>query len=507
MSSNCNLFSRFSQCFPEEENTFLIDDEGVCHTYADLEKKSSDIAYNLVEKGLRPGDRVTLIAQKSLNALWIYLGCLRAGAVFHPINPDYSKPEMVFFLNDARPKFLVTDGGASLKIGNLASQVESIEEHLQIPLVDREGLLCSPGNEDQVNFPCHVNTRNDTAALLYSSGTTGDPKGICLTHGNLYENAASLCRAWQFSPDDILLHVLPVFHVHGLFIALGPVLVAGASMRYQNKFVVDEVIEALPKVTVLMGVPTYYSRLLDNPEFTNISSRNIRVFISGSAPLTESVFRRFEERTSHKILERYGMTETGVNTSNPIDGDRIPESVGVVLPGVELRITNEEGIEVKDESVGAIEVRGNNVFPRYWGLTDKTREAFDGAGWFGTGDQGSMDSNGYLFISGRSKDMIITGGLNVYPKEVERVLDKFPEIIESSVFGVPHSDFGEGVMAAVVMKGNEPLEQRRVIESLNEQLARFKIPKHIVALEELPRNAMGKVMKGELRNSYASFFS
>ena len=507
MSSNYNLFFRFSQCFPAKENVFLTDDAGVRYSYADLEQKSSDIAYNLVEKGLRAGDRVTLIAQKSLNALWIYLGCIRAGAVFHPINPDYSKTEMAFFLNDARPKFLVTDDDVSSKIGNLSSQIGSIKEHLQIPLIAGEGLLRRPGNEKQKKFPCHINSLNDTAALLYSSGTTGDPKGICLTHGNLYENAASLCHAWQFSPNDVLLHVLPVFHVHGLFIALGPVLIAGASMRYQNKFVVDEVIEALPKVTVLMGVPTYYSRLLDNPEFTKISSRNIRVFISGSAPLTENVFRRFEERTSHEILERYGMTETGVNTSNPIDGDRIPESVGVVLPGVELRITNEEGIELEVGNVGAIEVRGDNVFPRYWDLPDKTEQAFDGVGWFGTGDQGSIDSNGYLFISGRSKDMIITGGLNVYPKEIERVLDEIPGIIESAVFGVPHSDFGEGVMAAVVMQGNKQLEQRTTIEKLNEQLAKFKVPKHIVTLEKLPRNAMGKVMKGELRASYASFFS
>jgi malonyl-CoA/methylmalonyl-CoA synthetase len=507
VSSNANLFSRFLECFPRKANTFLVDGTGVGYTYDDLDKKTSDVAYNLLDKGLIAGDRVTLIAEKSLNVLWIYLGCLRAGGVFHPINPDYTRAEVEFFLKDARPKILITDGSVASKIGSLPSQIECITAHLQIPAVDGEGLFREVGGKEHNLFPCHINACNDTAALLYSSGTTGDPKGICLTHGNLYENAVSLCHAWQFSSSDVLLHTLPIFHVHGLFIALGPVLISGASMQYRNRFIVEEVIEALPKATIMMGVPTYYTRLLDSPNFTSESSKNIRVFISGSAPLTENVFRRFEHRTCQKIMERYGMTETGVNSSNPIDGDRIPGSVGLVLPGVELRIINGKGNKVEGQTIGAIQVRGDNVFPRYWGLPDKTRQAFDEAGWFDTGDQGSMNSKGYLFISGRSKDMIITGGLNVYPKEVERELEKVSGIVETAVFGVPHRDFGEGVMAAVVMLDGEQLEEGSIVDVLNGQLAKFKIPKHIFAVDKLPRNAMGKVIKGELRKRYAGFFS
>ena len=506
MSSNANLFSRFLERFPGKNSTFLVDDTGVRYTYDDLDKKTSSVAYNLLDEGLMPGDRVTLIAEKSLNALWIYLGCLRAGGVFHPINPDYTKAEINFFLTDARPKVLITDAGISSKIGNLPSQIDSITRHLHIPLIDGDGLVREIDKKEQAFFPCHVNLSNDTAALLYSSGTTGDPKGICLTHGNLYANAISLCHAWQFSSNDVLLHTLPIFHVHGLFIALGPVLVSGASMQYRNKFIVNEVIEALPKSTVMMGVPTYYTRLMDNPDFTSDASKNIRVYISGSAPLTEKVFREFEEKIGQKILERYGMTETGVNTSNLIDGDRIPGSVGIVLPGVELRIVNNEGRIVEGQTIGSIQIRGDNVFQRYWGLPDKTNQAFDVDGWFDTGDQGSMNSNGYLFISGRSKDMIITGGLNVYPKEVERELEDLSGILEAAVFGVPHHDFGEGVMAAVVMLGGNELEESSIVELLNGKLAKFKIPKHIVVLDKLPRNAMGKVIKSDLRDRYASFF-
>jgi len=350
-------------------------------------------------------------------------------------------------------------------------------------------------------FTTVIQRADDTAALLYSSGTTGVPKGIMLSHQNLGSNAKVLTKAWGFREQDRLLHALPIFHVHGLFVALGCVICSGASMRWLAAFSAESVIQYLPECTVFMGVPTFYTRLLDSSGFTQKICANIRLFVSGSAPLLEETFKQFESRTGHRILERYGMTETNMNTSNPLKGERKAGTVGPPLPGVEVRITDDENLSLATGEIGNLQVKGSNVFKGYWKMPDKTAEDFTEDGFFNTGDQGIIDVDGYVAIVGRSKDLVITGGLNVYPKELELIIDKIDGVKESAVIGAPHADFGECVVAVVVLQSGSSLGESDIIDQLKDQIANFKVPKRVIILDELPRNTMGKVQKNVLRDN------
>jgi len=463
-----NLYDLLAAGFPADRDkpAFLLSDGGAV-SYRDLEAGVAGLAGYLVAQGVEPGDRVGLQAEKSVEGVIIYLAVLKAGAVFLPLNSAYTPAEVDYFVGDAEPRLFITDPEA------FVAQAQGAE-----PLA-----AAVPRADD------------DLASLIYTSGTTGRSKGAMLSHGNLAANAAALHQAWGFTSDDVLLHALPIFHVHGLFVALHCAFLSGAPMVWLPKFDDAEVLSGLAKSTVMMGVPTFYTRLLANPEFTRERAAHMRLFISGSAPLLESTFAEFEGRTGMRILERYGMSEAVIITSNPLDGDRIPGSVGYPLPGVTLRIGD-------GEATGVIEIKGPSVFSGYWRMPDKTAEEFTADGYFRTGDVGRQDPDGRVWISGRAKDLIISGGYNVYPKEIELVLDELSGVTESAVVGVPHPDFGEGVVAVVMGFGDEAA----MIAECRRQLAPYKSPKRIVFVDALPRNAMGKVQKNLLRERYASLF-
>jgi len=469
--------------------------------FADLDRCSAQMAEALLAAGLQPGDRLSAQVGKSPQALCLYLACVRAGVVFHPLNPDYRAQELQYFLSNAAPAAVVCTDAAADTLRTLIAP-----EQLLFTLdSDGSGSLTDAAHTQPGEFRSNPRSPDDTAALLYSSGTTGTPKGIPLTHGNLASNAETLVSHWEFSAADTLLHVLPIFHVHGLFVACHCALFSGAAMRWLASFDGDSVLQQLQHCTVMMGVPTHYTRLLQDKRFDAAHCQRIRVFISGSAPLRPETFDAFEQRSGQRILERYGMTETGMLTSNPLHGERRAGTVGTALPGVELRITSAEGHTAAVGDTGAIEVRGPNVFRGYWQLPEKTAEDFTDDGFFRTGDQGFLNAAGYLTIAGRSKDLIITGGLNVYPREVELVLDQFDGVEESAVIGIPHPDFGEAVVA-VVVPGPTPPDTTALLQQLRTQLAPFKLPKHIVLATDLPRNAMGKVQKATLRAQFRDLF-
>jgi malonyl-CoA/methylmalonyl-CoA synthetase len=457
-------------------------------TYAALMVETGRLANVLLALGLRKGDRLLLQVEKCEPVLSLYLACLRVGVVFLPVNPGYTVAETAHFLADAEPALAVTDLG---RVQELADQGAKV--------IDLPALLALASDQDAA-FDDPAHRPGDLAAILYTSGTTGWSKGVMLTRENLASNAEALVGLWRFTDRDVLLHALPVFHTHGLFVATNCVLYSGASMIFQRAFSPAAVLAALPKATVMMGVPTFYTRLLADPGLTRAATSHVRLFISGSAPLSHATHAQWWERTGHAILERYGMTETNMITSNPYDGARKAGTVGMPLPGVEVRITGPEAALPQGEA-GAIEVRGPNVFKGYWRLPEKTAEEFRD-GWFVTGDMGAFDAEGYLSILGRAKDLVITGGLNVYPAEVEAALDDLPGVAASAVIGVPHPDFGEAVVACVVGR----VEEEAVRAALRERLAAFKIPKRVIVLEDLPRNAMGKVQKAELRRIHAGLF-
>ena len=463
-----NLYDILAAGFPADRSkpVFLLSD-GSAVSYAELEAGAAQIAGHLVASGVAPGDRVGLQAEKSVEAVMIYLGVLKAGAVFLPLNSAYTPAEVDYFVHDAEPRVFITDAQAFLAETDASDPLTKA-----VPRDDA-----------------------DLASLIYTSGTTGRSKGAMLSHGNLAANAVALHEIWGFTPDDVLLHALPIFHVHGLFVAMHCAFLSGAPMVWLPKFDDARVLAGLAKSTVMMGVPTFYTRLLANPEFTRERARHMRLFISGSAPLLESTFAEFEDRTGMRILERYGMSEAVIITSNPLVGDRIPGSVGYPLPGVELRIGGAE-------ETGVIQIRGPSVFSAYWRMPEKTAEEFTADGFFITGDVGRQDPDGRVWISGRAKDLIISGGYNVYPKEIELVLDELAGVTESAVVGVPHPDFGEGVVAVVIGAGDEAA----MIAECRRQLAPYKSPKRIVFVDELPRNAMGKVQKNLLRDRYADLF-
>jgi malonyl-CoA/methylmalonyl-CoA synthetase len=497
-----NLYTAFQNHFPQNRGkTLLTTDQGVSFSYEDAECKSAQLANYLVGLGLKPGDRVTVQVEKSPEFLWLYLATVRAGLVFHPLNPAYTSDELAYFLDDAAPTIVVCDTTAEDMFRELCER--SDVQYLRTMNTDGSGSLLTEAAQLSQQFTTVQTAGGAMASLLYSSGTTGRPKGIMLSHDNLVDNASVLKDYWGFTADDCLLHALPVFHVHGLFVALGCVLMSGASMRWLSKFDVATVMENLPHTSVMMGVPTYYTRLLAEPDFNSASCESLRLFVSGSAPLLSETFSEFEQRTGKTILERYGMTETGMNTSNPLAGQRRPGTVGLPLPGVTLRLIKADGKQAESGEVGDIQVKGPNVFSGYWKLPDKTAEDFTDDGFFVTGDKGQIDAEGYVSIVGRAKDMVITGGLNVYPKEIELLIDDIPGVLESAVIGISHPDFGEAVTAVLVLDAGAELAAGDIVAHVKAHAANFKVPKSVYFVDSLPRNTMGKVQKNLLREEYS----
>ena len=450
--------------------------------------------------GVQAGDRVAVQIAKSPEALALYAASVSIGAVFLPLNPAYTPPEVGYFLNDATPRLFICDPAKADALAEVASQTT-------LKTLDATGTGSFGADMAQADLQFTPQARRgaDLAAILYTSGTTGRSKGAMLTHDNLLSNAQTLADLWRFTPQDVLLHALPIFHTHGLFVASNVSLLTGGQMIFLSGFDVEAVLGLLPQATALMGVPTFYTRLLEDARFDRALTAHMRLFVSGSAPLLADTHRQFQDRTGQSILERYGMTETNMNTSNPYDGERRAGTVGFPLPGVELRIMA-DGAEVPQGGVGGIEVRGPNVFAGYWQMPEKTREELRPDGWFITGDLGQVDADGYVQIVGRAKDLVISGGFNIYPIEVELALDDHPDVLESAVIGLPHPDFGEAVFAVLVAQKGKTLDAQAVLASLSDRLARFKQPKAAVVLAELPRNTMGKVQKAALRASYAAWF-
>jgi malonyl-CoA/methylmalonyl-CoA synthetase len=496
---NDNLFAHIQAAMPGPTSPFL-DTAAQRHSYGDLDCLSAALGHRLRALGVGKGDRVAVQVEKSPQAVFLYLACLRIGAIYLPLNTGYTLRELNYFFGDAEPRVIVCDPARE-------SDVAALGGARAVVTLDAEGTgsLMADATESTDLEPVACDG-GDLAALLYTSGTTGRSKGAMLTHRNLASNALALRETWGFTDADVLLHVLPIYHTHGLFVAINTVLLAGARMLFLPRFDPDAVIPALAQATVMMGVPTYYTRLLARDDFTAGAARPIRVFISGSAPLLEETFAAFEARTGQRILERYGMTETGMNTSNPLHGERRPGTVGLPLPGVEVRVADEDGRPLPAGEVGVLEVRGPNVFKGYWRMPEKTAEEFRDEGFFITGDISVIGEDGYVSIVGRAKDLVISGGLNVYPKEVESLIDRLPGVVESAVVGLPHPDFGEAVAAVVVRQADTMVTEVDIITAARAELAAFKVPKTVFFVEALPRNSMGKVQKNVLRCDYGDTF-
>jgi malonyl-CoA/methylmalonyl-CoA synthetase len=481
---------------------FLRVPEGRTHTFVELEHRAGELAAALVALGTTPGERVVVQVEKSPDAVALYLACLRIGAVFVPLNTAYTEDEVAYTLGDATPAVLVTTPERGESLAALAAR-SGVPTSVTLG-AGGEGSLPQRVVSSR-SAPALERDGSALAAMLYTSGTTGRPKGAMLSHDNLRANATTLHALWGFRPGDVLLHALPIFHAHGLFVALHCAMLNGSEVIFLPRFDAGEVRRLLPQATVLMGVPTFYTRLLADPEFGRSDCERVRLFISGSAPLPEAVFQRFAERVGQPILERYGMTEAGMITSNPLEGARIAGSVGFALPDVAVRVVDAAGAALPAGEVGEVEIRGPNVFGGYWQKPDPTREAFRADGFFRTGDLGSLTSDGRLFLVGRSSDLIISGGYNVYPKEIEACLDALPGVAESAVVGIAHPDLGEAVVAFVVRDGE--LSEASLRPALGERLARFKQPKRTLFVDALPRNAMGKVQKKALREAHADLFA
>ena len=504
-AGNFNLFSIFRSHISNADAPFLQLPDGQMISYGEMLRRSARFANALVSLGVKRGDRVAAQVEKSADALFLYLGCLRAGGVFLPLNMGYKDKELAYFITDAEPTLVACTSARKEALEGIVGtsgfgRVETFES-------DGSGTLVKMANAADTDFEDLHREQDDLAAILYTSGTTGRSKGAMLTHKNLSSNAQALVDYWQFTSKDILLHALPIFHTHGLFVATNTVLSSGASMIFQNRFVVEDVLKGLPRATCMMGVPTFYSRLLASPQLTRDLVSHIRVFISGSAPLSPDTHKKFEQQTGHAILERYGMTETSMNTSNPFDGERRASTVGFALPGVEIRIAdNESGEVLATNEVGVIEIRGPNVFKGYWRMPEKTAQEFRDDGFFISGDLGFIDERGYVSIVGRNNDLIISGGFNIYPAEVENALDAIKGISESAVIGVPHPDFGEGVTAVVVSENERPLTVDDIRTTLEHDLANYKLPKRVFFVDALPRNKMGKIQKNQLREQFQSAY-
>jgi len=486
-----------------KETPFLYLPGGAVLTHADFLARADRFANALVGRGIAPGDRLAVQLSKSADALALYAGCIKAGVVFLPLNTAYTASELDYFISNSGAALFVCDPAAEAALTPIA---EGHGISVKTLGTAGEGSLAAAADAAEARFAPVPRTGDDLAALLYTSGTTGRSKGAMLTQENLLSNARALVDCWRFTADDVLLHALPIFHAHGLFVATNVSLLAGGAMIFLPKFDVETVLAELPKATAMMGVPTFYTRLLDEPRFTRDLAQHMRLFISGSAPLLAETHVRFEERTGHRILERYGMTETSMNTSNPYDGERRAGTVGFPLPGVEIRVTDGDK-ELPAGEIGTVEVRGPNVFKGYWQMPEKTAEEMREDGFFITGDLGKIDADGYLHIVGRGKDLVISGGYNIYPKEVELLLDEQPGILESAVIGAPHADFGESVVAVLVPEAGCEIDLEAVQAAVGEKLARFKQPRHYAVIDALPRNTMGKVQKNILRDRYKDVFA
>jgi len=501
--SDYNLYALLASGFPADRSGCCIDaGERAWYSWDDVERASAMIANLLARLSLPKGARIAVQVDKSPEAVLLYLATLRAGCVFLPLNTAYQATEIDYFVGDAEPSVVVCSP-ANLE------WIEPIARRHRVPHLftlgdDRTGTLLEAAAREPDRFATVRSRAEDLACIVYTSGTTGRSKGAMLSHANIGSNALTLHYYWRWRAGDVLLHMLPIFHVHGLFVAIHGALLSGSRMIWRARFDAKEAIRLLPQATVFMGVPTMYVRLLDEPGFDAKACRGMRLFVSGSAPLLPDTFRQFELRTGQRILERYGMSETAMLTSNPYDGNRVAGTVGLPLPGVDVRVVDEQGRPCGMDEIGAIQVRGPNVFSGYWRMPGKTSEEFTADGFFRTGDMGKWDANGYLTIVGRSKDLIITGGYNVYPKEIESYLDEMDGVAESAVIGVPHRDFGEAVTAVVVRKPGASLDEGAIVAALKARIAAFKVPKRVHVVDELPRNAMGKVQKNVLRERYGA---
>ena len=499
------LYDLFRRAMPEAGKAFIENHDGRVITFGGVEAGSAQLANVLVSLGVVPGDRVAVQVEKSPEAILLYLACLRAGAVFLPLNTAYTPAEISYFLGDSEPRVFVCDPATKDKLATVAK--EAGVAAIETLGVKCDGTLAERMTAASTTFNDIERSVDDLAAILYTSGTTGRSKGAMLSHGNLASNATTLVSYWRFTSKDVLIHALPIYHTHGLFVATNVLLMAGGTMLFLPKLDPDAIMKLMPRATSMMGVPTFYTRLLMRPDLTPEATKHMRLFISGSAPLLAETHREWRAKTGHAILERYGMTETNMNISNPYDGDRIAGTVGHPLPGVEARVTDPEtGVPIADGEIGMIEIRGPNVFKGYWRMPEKTAAEFRADGFFITGDLGKKDERGYFHIVGRGKDLVITGGFNVYPKEVEDEIDAMPGVIESAVIGVAHADFGEGVTAVVVKDKASPLDEKTVLANLSERLAKFKQPKRVIFVDDLPRNTMGKVQKNVLRETYKDLY-
>jgi malonyl-CoA/methylmalonyl-CoA synthetase len=502
-----NLYQLLVSRFPRDRSNCAFETpDGRYYTFGDIEQGSARIANWIASLNLPAASRIAVQVEKSVEAVMLYLACLRSGMVFLPLNTAYRESEIAYFLHDAEPAIVVCSPANEPWIGPIAQACGCL--HVMTLGESADGSLIAAATPFPDDAGVAVVRPDDLAAILYTSGTTGRSKGAMLSHRNLASNALTLRRFWHWQTGDVLLHALPIFHVHGLFVALHGALINGSKSLWLSRFDLDAIIGMLPRATVMMGVPTFYVRLVADSRLNPELVRRMRLFISGSAPLLTETFEAFRARTEHVILERYGMSETIMLTSNPYDGERRAGTVGFPLPGVGVRLTV-DGKALRrprsgDSAIGAVEVRGPNVFSGYWRMPEKTREEFTADGWFRTGDMGRWDGDGYLHLVGRSKDLIITGGYNVYPKEIEMIIDDMPGVEESAVIGLPHPDFGEAVTAVVVPRRGTTLDPKSMMAALRQRIAGFKVPKRIEVVDALPRNAMGKVQKNVLRETYAA---
>ena len=502
MSDNANLFSLIEANSPHQrDSACLITQQGVPYSWNDLHQATAKIAHLLTSLNLPKGARIVSHVEKSPEALLLYLATLRAGFIFVPLNTAYQSAEMRYFIEDAQPSVVVCSPKNFGWLAQLAFQLGCEHVFTLDDILPNQGSLLQRAAPLPGDYPTVHSSADDIASIIYTSGTTGKSKGAMLSHGNLSSNAHALQTAWQWQSSDVLLHCLPLFHVHGLFISCHVALLSGSRMIFLPKFDAHKALALMNQSTVFMGVPTYYVRLLEQPGLSQAPCRTIRLFISGSAPLLTETFHAFQQRTGHTLLERYGMSETNIICSNPSQGEGKAGTVGRALAGQQVRIVTDDGQPCDSGVVGHIEVKGPNVFKGYWRNPEKTALAFTADGYFKTGDLGKLDGDHYLTIVGRSKDLIISGGYNIYPKEIELLLDALPGVVESAVIGIPHTDFGEAVCAVLVC--DRPVDTDQLIVTLKTQVANFKVPKKMVIVDELPRNSMGKVQKNLLRTRFS----
>jgi len=502
----CHLYDQFRQAMPNLDKLFIETIDGRKITYGEVETLSAQMANVLVQLGITAGDRVAVQVEKSPDAILLYLACIRAGAIFLPLNTAYTPAEIDYFLSDAEPRLFICDPAHVDKLSSIANKAKV--SHILTMGTKADGSFLDQVKAASTQFQSIERGPDDLAAILYTSGTTGRSKGAMLSHENLASNARTLVKYWQFTSKDVLIHALPIYHTHGLFVATNVMLLSGGTLLFLPKLDVAQILRLMNRATCMMGVPTFYTRLLVSADLTQEITRHMRLFISGSAPLLAETHREWRARTGHAILERYGMTETNMNTSNPYDGDRMAGTVGFPLPGVEVRITDQDSAKsLAHNEIGMIEVRGPNVVKGYWRMPEKTAEELRADGFFITGDLGKIDDRGYVHILGRNKDLVITGGFNVYPAEVEAEIDAIEGVMESAIIGLPHKDFGEGVTAVIVKKKSSDLSEAKILSALEDRIAKFKLPKRILFLDDLPRNTMGKVQKNLLRETYKDLYA